>query len=451
MSSKSGQGSKSETSQPPILDLAPAREILRAMRPGDYVLCFINAKNGAPAKGPRVDPAIDSEWASAAERIIELNRVGWNVFFTVNPVVAEFSGVKPSKSDVSEVCVLYADFDLVAAQIKHAGYPEARSLLHEYGQAFMKDFPPTAAIDSGNGLQLFWSLETALPAKNGGEAEAYMKQLKLSADRFENVDADNVQNIDRLMRLPGTLNWPSKTKIESKGYPEEPRMSSVLVLEADRKIDLKALEAQPEPPTKSMKPKRKSRAKTRRAENDGTDFDTEVDRLKALVTWPPAEASDELIKLHECALGDSFYNHKVNSEGERSERLLSLAIYLRPKLKTDDINDFGSLIAHIGGDPWGHLADIAAGKSEAAAVRALARAFAKAPAKQCPQWDETFDPFHRYSVPDFPLNALPEPLKIYVEAQAENTGVAPGAVAMSTLVAVASAAGTNRRVRIYGG
>ena len=64
--------------------------------------------------------------------------------------------------------------------------------------------PPSFIIDSGGGLQAFWRLDG--PCANLASIEAINLQVR---DWFE---ADACQNIDRLMRVPGSVNYPDKRK-----------------------------------------------------------------------------------------------------------------------------------------------------------------------------------------------------------------------------------------------
>ncbi|WP_310533156.1 DUF3987 domain-containing protein [Novosphingobium sp.] len=66
------------------------------------------------------------------------------------------------------------------------------------------DAPPSFIIDSGGGLQAFWRLDGL--AENLAAIEGINMQVR---DYFE---ADACQNIDRLMRVPGSVNWPDKKK-----------------------------------------------------------------------------------------------------------------------------------------------------------------------------------------------------------------------------------------------
>jgi hypothetical protein len=67
-----------------------------------------------------------------------------------------------------------------------------------------QDFVPSLVIDSGNGLQPLWRL-TISPQK-----WAQIEDINYSIAK--KLGADNCFNIDRLLRIPGTVNWPDAKK-----------------------------------------------------------------------------------------------------------------------------------------------------------------------------------------------------------------------------------------------
>jgi putative DNA primase/helicase len=66
---------------------------------------------------------------------------------------------------------------------------------------------PSVVVDSGGGYQCFWRLETSV-AVNGNYAELEMWNRRLEAD----LGGDACRNLDRIMRVPGTINIPNKKK-----------------------------------------------------------------------------------------------------------------------------------------------------------------------------------------------------------------------------------------------
>jgi hypothetical protein len=71
---------------------------------------------------------------------------------------------------------------------------------------------PTAVVDSGNGLQLLWRLAEPCADQSKVEAANYALAELLGAD-------PSTRNVDRIMRLPGTINHPNKVKRDRGRVP----------------------------------------------------------------------------------------------------------------------------------------------------------------------------------------------------------------------------------------
>lgn len=134
-----------------------------------------------------------------------------NIYFTVNPVLHQVSK-KPAREDIKELGWLHVDIDPQPGEDLAAEQKRILALL-------TKDIPegvpnPTAVLFSGGGYQGFWRLNDPFPIKGHAaeynRAALWNKQLEL---RF---GADACHNVDRIMRLPGTLNYPD-TKKKEKG------------------------------------------------------------------------------------------------------------------------------------------------------------------------------------------------------------------------------------------
>jgi hypothetical protein len=108
---------------------------------------------------------------------------------------------------VAALCRL-ADIDPLDDQFPHTEERERLLRLAAYLAADTV-MPPTAVIDSGNGVQPIWAISreplTAL-ATNRVEAESRALENLLGAA--------GTHNIDRLLRLPGTINFPNAKKLK---------------------------------------------------------------------------------------------------------------------------------------------------------------------------------------------------------------------------------------------
>jgi hypothetical protein len=128
-----------------------------------------------------------------------------NVYFQPNETPAGCSS-KPSKTMMVAAHCRFGDVDPLDDQFLLA---EERDRLMRLGAHLASDpvFPTTAVIDSGNGVQPIWAVSRELLspwATNRVEAETQAIE--------EALGAGGTHNIDRLLRLPGTVNYPNAKK-----------------------------------------------------------------------------------------------------------------------------------------------------------------------------------------------------------------------------------------------
>lgn len=120
--------------------------------------------------------------------------------------LAIYCGVNPrrdgggAKADVVAILDLFADVD-----DKH--YTTGRAGALAALAAF--PLPATLIVDSGGGLQAYWRLREPLPISGAsdplvGRVEGLQRRLYSHLGELHSLDA--VQNIDRILRLPGTYN-----------------------------------------------------------------------------------------------------------------------------------------------------------------------------------------------------------------------------------------------------
>lgn len=146
----------------------------------------------------------------AAAWAVNWNNEQYGLYWTCNQVNSNFSSTKPSKADIAACRFIHVDVDppkTGAAFDK----PTILAALQTHAT------PPSFVIDSGNGLQAFWRLDE--PCENLASIEAINIQVR------DFYGADSCHNIDRLMRLPGTINWPNAAKM-ARG--RKPAMAELL-------------------------------------------------------------------------------------------------------------------------------------------------------------------------------------------------------------------------------
>src|SRR5690606_33173555 len=144
------------------------------------------------------------KWAKAAAWI-ESHQGKRNLYFHVNPVRRPLN-VKASKEDIARLAWLHVDIDPRAGE----DFEEERSRALKLLRSFTPK--PTAIIDSGGGFQGFWRLIPSDKLEiNGSVAKA--QELEAYNIQLEKVfQADHCHNVDRIMRLPGTINVPTAKK-----------------------------------------------------------------------------------------------------------------------------------------------------------------------------------------------------------------------------------------------
>jgi Mesyanzhinovviridae DNA primase len=138
-----------------------------------------------------------------------------NLYFHTNEVRYAVTK-KAERTDIKAVHYLHVDIDVQPGEDLTEG--RARCL-----RVLTKDRPkevpePTVIVSSGGGVQAFWKLEEPI-AINGEmglaeDAKRYNQHLEVV------FGADNCHNIDRIMRLPGTMNLPDAKK-QKKGRVAE--------------------------------------------------------------------------------------------------------------------------------------------------------------------------------------------------------------------------------------
>lgn len=109
---------------------------------------------------------------------------GWGIYWTVNEVRPDCHK-KPTKADIIRVRYWHADLDDVSDP----------SLLVTMGASLI--------INSGNGLQPLWCVHGDVSV---AECEDINRRIAAA------IGADHCWNVDRLLRVPGTINWPNPVK-----------------------------------------------------------------------------------------------------------------------------------------------------------------------------------------------------------------------------------------------
>ena len=135
---------------------------------------------------------------------IEARRDHENIYFQVNSAGEANLTKKAKKTDIVEAEWLHVDVD-PQTDDPNLFDAERKNILKSLQEA---NPAPTMIIDSGGGYQAFWRLDA--PEKPDGkdwtEFESYNRWWELE------FKGDHCHNIDRIMRLPGTINHPNAKK-----------------------------------------------------------------------------------------------------------------------------------------------------------------------------------------------------------------------------------------------
>ena len=130
-----------------------------------------------------------------------------NLYYSTNEPRAGAPDGRLSKADISTIRCLYVDRD-PPRDVDGAGLEEARAELRRSADSLARGpIPPSVQIDSGGGAQAVWFLDEKVDAAT---ARDWAERTGRGLARMTAGDA--VQNVDRVMRLPGTMNIPTPEK-----------------------------------------------------------------------------------------------------------------------------------------------------------------------------------------------------------------------------------------------
>lgn len=126
-----------------------------------------------------------------------------NSYFGVNPVAgpARKNAGRGTASDVTRLAALFADID-----VKPGACPSldvARAIVAEVG--IIIGTRPTVLVESGGGLHAYWPVTDCPIAEARPLLKRWGRLVAAVADRFD-VAVDNVYDLTRMLRLPGSVN-----------------------------------------------------------------------------------------------------------------------------------------------------------------------------------------------------------------------------------------------------
>ncbi len=178
--------------------LVAAREFLKHFGGRDALLVAIDSRGKSGVRGLRGGDALVQAQA--------LNESEFGVYYSVNRAKA---GVvkKATKADIVGLRAVGFDFDYPQASDR----AQAQAILDaKRAELEASPLPPSIILSSGGGIQALWILDAEQPPTP--DTIATIEGIG-NAVRARH-GGDNVANIDRVLRVPGFINWPSAKKAD---------------------------------------------------------------------------------------------------------------------------------------------------------------------------------------------------------------------------------------------
>lgn len=261
-------------------------------------------------------------WADIAKFVDERDGRA-NLYFSANEPAARAPNAKLGKSHIARPRVVHVDIDPADGEPLDAERARLRDMAERLGRGAV---PPAFAIDSGGGVQLVWKLPEKLDAAAVEAVEAQNRGVsaRLGGDT-------GTWNVDRLLRLPGTMNLPTKLKT-TKGRTAR---RAAIMATSERRFDLEGLAKHfpPQAQTDTSSSADDAEISALMAELDHADFGEMSDDLRRRFDL----ASERNAPLRALWRGEKADGDKTGS-GFRASLASTLG-----RIGGFDVNDFAAL------------------------------------------------------------------------------------------------------------
>lgn len=302
--------------------------------PDDHIKGISSLRQSWAPTGPITLTAADPEWkaftsiTSSDDGVLSSFVKQWNgkrgLFFQVNET-ANFQGgegVRPAKKDVTALRGLHLDADVKTL-------PEVFEMTARSIQELILNPPdglpkPTLLTATGGGFHGLYRFPEQLPATldNIALVEGLNRLLEGTF-----VDPDGTHNVDRILRVPYTVNLPKEQKRRDHGRVP----SRVELIECNSgTVDVSKLRAVP-PPAPTSKALTKHQVVDVPIVTDVAELGLALDRdadwdLLALIAWTPGlgYGFEKPPELHDSDKQYLFEQPGVAGKGKRSERVKSV-------------------------------------------------------------------------------------------------------------------------------
>ena len=184
-----------------VVEDAPRKGIEWILRElGPTTLVAIHPDSGAIHAFWLDETCVDcaTRWAAAR------NGAGFNIYFTAN-LPRKGLQKKPTKTDIETIRCIFADLDAKGGRTMD-GCLEVLARLSKQ---------PSLVIMSGGGYQPIWLLDQPVRATT----EAVQRAESIARATAALLGGDSIQNVDRILRMPFTMNYPNKRKRDDGRAP----------------------------------------------------------------------------------------------------------------------------------------------------------------------------------------------------------------------------------------
>ena len=198
--------------------MSAAFDFLEKLRPGGpWALIAINPDQKAPPI------TVTARCAKDVDSFVNTHNGKRNIYYSVNPIKAA-AAKKAKKEDIAAIEYLLADLDPRNDETSEAA--KTRYLAQVNGSFEPK---PTAVVNSGNGIQCLWKLAEPIQLTANASATIADVEARSAALMLRLGAKAGTQNIDRILRLPGTTNLPTeaKRKLGSRSRISQNRLTSL--------------------------------------------------------------------------------------------------------------------------------------------------------------------------------------------------------------------------------
>jgi hypothetical protein len=209
-------------------DASGSISFLKTMSPdGPWNLTAINSN------GPGIETrSFDATQTRESRRWIdEQNGRRMNIYFSVGDIVGHLNK-KATKKDIARIRWLWVDIDpdYANGQSVEEAVEKALDMLSSGKDGIP---PPTMIVFSGGGIQAYWKLK--IPIRIDGDLDL-AAEVESNNRYLEKVfGADHCHNVDRILRVPDTTNWPNDKK---RKFGREPALAEVLEFNPNLAYDI---------------------------------------------------------------------------------------------------------------------------------------------------------------------------------------------------------------------